>query len=172
MGSPVPLARYSDAGLHWLGSDDQGLKNTILVTHKTDMPTTRASNPSLAPLFRQLKKRGISPQSSTWPEQAAALIQRLDNQNKPKEALRQNHREMVAHFDKVITQFLNTGLSHFKIGSHMAKVYHDDATALRSVLTCFRRKKFVEAWAIARGLDTLVRDIIPENIWELLQQYE
>jgi len=50
----------------------------------------------------------------------------------------------------------------------MTKLFSSDRKQLRSVLSLFRRGKYLEAGLEAHLLDTILRDVIPDRAWRYM----
>lgn len=73
------------------------------------------------------------------------------------------HTQMVANFKKAIDAWECDDAE-----PDMKKMYTKDRKDLRKVLTQFKNKKYVKAFNMACDLDTLVRDQIPDDVYELM----
>jgi ribosomal protein L32E len=54
----------------------------------------------------------------------------------------------------------------------MLRMYREDLKDLKKIRTLIKNRKFKEAWKKARGLDTAVREEIPDNVYEFLEHFE
>jgi hypothetical protein len=77
-------------------------------------------------------------------------------------------------FDESVTAFersIQAWQAHPKDDRQMKAAYAADRKRLRAVLSSYRRKLFGEAYATARLLDTILRDLIPDLAWETMKKH-
>jgi len=74
-------------------------------------------------------------------------------------------QELVDRFADIIRGWRDTS-AHPRPG--LVKAYTKDRKVLRHVLSLFRRGKYLEAGLEAQSMDTILRDIIPDEAWRLM----
>jgi hypothetical protein len=80
-------------------------------------------------------------------------------------------KSLSQHFKKSIRSWRYAWVSKSARQPHnydMAASYRQDANDLSEVYRLWRAGKIAEAGRRADSLDTLVRDIIPQGVWEII----
>ena len=80
--------------------------------------------------------------------------------------------EAAREIRKAAESYLSKSLDIFKGDDELIKVCRADAKDLRNVAKLLRAGRMDEACRMADGLDTLVRDVIPQNAWDMLHGHE
>jgi hypothetical protein len=76
-----------------------------------------------------------------------------------------------AKFTQICEEF-KSAISNWKDPNDdevMEKVYRSDREDLKEVLELLQKGDFEKAWAKAQRLDTIVRDLIPDLAWNLME---
>lgn len=78
-------------------------------------------------------------------------------------------KKLAKELRDVAKEYLAQGLSSFKGEADMIAMFRNDAKDLREVASLIRRQDLKKAWIKAYRLDTAVREIIPDNIWDAIE---
>ena len=73
-------------------------------------------------------------------------------------------KEMLARFTERINKWREYDDRKLK------SVYTADRKQLRHVRSLIRQRKYQEAHDAAMHLDTIIRDLVPEEIWDFLEE--
>lgn len=72
-------------------------------------------------------------------------------------------KEQIKNFQEVIKRWEATG--YMKQDKEMVECYRKDRADLREVVSLLKRGKFEEAGSKICFLDTVVRDVVPDDIY-------
>lgn len=76
-------------------------------------------------------------------------------------------------FEKSIARWSHQGQEAHDLGDEeLAQAYASDVRDLKRFLQMYKEGKLDEAWAMARNLDTIVRELIPDPIYNFLRDRE
>ena len=83
-----------------------------------------------------------------------------------------DHSLLISAFELAIENYVDSGVRNFRRDKRMQRVYRTDAADMREVLRLFKRKAFAAAYAAAWKLDSVPREVIPQNVWKALEKTE
>jgi hypothetical protein len=76
--------------------------------------------------------------------------------------------EYAADLRRATDKYVANGQESFKDDASMIKMYDDDAKDLYAIAALIDAGSFVEALSKSQRLDTVVRETIPDNVWDWL----
>ena len=79
-----------------------------------------------------------------------------------------NHDELILEFEETLLRFEVNGVRYSKEDPSYRKSYKADLRDLRKGLTLMKQGKYTKAYEWISGLDTNVREIPPDAVWEKL----
>jgi hypothetical protein len=79
-----------------------------------------------------------------------------------------NHDELILEFEETLLRFEANGIRHSKEDPEYRKMYKADLRDLKKGLGLMKQGKYTKAYEWISGLDTNVREIPPDSVWEKL----